>query len=198
MKRIFLFVIILLSVSFCFAYNVGDTFQMGYDSDGSPLTWQILEVDGSRAFVISKYVLKEERAYNETLSNVTWENCSLRRWLNSTFFDSYFSDNEKSKIVEVKVKNNEDFWYWRLGRNTEDKVFLLSRREVVDYFGTEEERIACFPDGDTCEWWLRTPGFYWCYACSVRYDGKLVQFVNANEVNENDLVGVRPVMWVEL
>lgn len=56
-------------------YSVGDTIIFGnypQDSDGSeePIEWVILKTKGSKALLISKYIL-EERKYHETKGDIT-------------------------------------------------------------------------------------------------------------------------------
>ena len=58
-----------------------------YEQDGNlsngpePIEWEILEDDGSRLFLVSRYVL-DAQPYNVKDVNVDWENCTLRSWLN--------------------------------------------------------------------------------------------------------------------
>ena len=80
--------------------------------------------------LISEQVL-DTRAYNEESKVITWENCSLRKWLNSEFIDEAFSDEERSKILDTKVTADRDTFYsGDPGNDTIDKVFLLSVKEA--------------------------------------------------------------------
>ena len=43
---------------------------------------------------------------------------------------------EKERIAKTTIKNNNNPWYGTIGgRDTRDKIFLLSIEEVINYFG---------------------------------------------------------------
>ncbi len=92
--------------------------------------------------------------YNDTKTDITWENCSLRRWLNEDFYDSKFSDGEKAAIVTTHNTFTEDDYHYEsdCGNDTDDRVYLLSYTEA----------LAVSDDSRDCgiTWWLRTPGKY--------------------------------------
>ena len=46
-----------------------------------PIKWHVLSVNGDNAFVIADQNL-DAKAYNETKTDVTWENSTIRSWLN--------------------------------------------------------------------------------------------------------------------
>ena len=92
--------------------------------------------------------------YNDTKTDITWENCSLRRWLNEDFYNSKFSDGEKAAIVTAHNTFTEDDFHYETdcGNATDDKVYLFSYTEAM----------AVSDDTRDCgiNWWLRTPGKY--------------------------------------
>lgn len=53
-------------------------------TDATPIQWMVLDRDGSKALLLSRYGL-DAQPYNTELSEVTWETCSLRSWLNNNF-----------------------------------------------------------------------------------------------------------------
>ncbi len=199
-------------------YVVGDYITFGsyeQDNDASngkeDIEWLVLDKEDDRVLVISKYAL-DCQMYNEKNKPLTWSSCSLRSWLNSSFIDSAFSSDEQSQILIAAVtadsNPNRDV---PAGKDTEDKVFLLSIKEAEQYFDSDEARW-CVPtsyaracgasvdnvnttaDGEgTCLWWLRTPGTLPNYAAyvdnagSVSYDGHYVSFRNN---------AVRPALWI--
>ena len=136
-----------------------------------PIEWIVLECKGDTAVLLSKYGL-DVRAYNTSWSDVTWEECTLRTWLNGEFLNSAFTAEEQRQLETVTVTADKNP-YWREadpGKSTNDKVFLLSINEANKYFSSDEARI-CFPSeytkargaylgesGTACWWWLRTPG----------------------------------------
>ena len=93
-----------------------------------------MSVEGKRALIISRYAL-DCRQYNESLSDVTWETCSLRKWLNNDFINTAFSSTEKSKIPTVTLENKDNPVNNTPGGNkTKDKIFCLSAEEMNEYY----------------------------------------------------------------
>lgn len=96
--------------------------------------WYILEKQKDKMLLITEKVI-EKRAYHNTETKVTWETSDIRKYLNHTFLDS-FTESERNRIIEVVNENKYNQWYGTEGgRSTNDKIFLLSIEEVVDYFG---------------------------------------------------------------
>lgn len=183
--------------------------------DGSePLEWIVLDQKEDRVLLLSRYVI-DCKEYHSANTDITWENCDLRDWLNHEFFRTAFSEKQQEQIMETEVKNSDNEWYDTYGGNdTCDRVFLLSIEEVGKYTGSDQEREAIATkyvqeqgvwsdDGDeTAYWWLRTPG----------YGTNSVVFVyNRGDVNTygggvtdygyytlSRTVGVRPALWVKL
>ena len=112
-----------------------------------PIEWIVLEKQGDKAFLLSKYILDCKR-YNETNHNITWENCTLRYWLNNAFLNIAFNSNEQSQIVITNVINSNNSHYGTSGgNNTNDKLFCLSFDEVKKYYNlphynTNDSRLA--------------------------------------------------------
>lgn len=74
-------------------------------------------------------------AYNEDIADITWENYSLRRWLNEDFSNSKFSDGEKGLIITTHNTFAADDSPYEMycGNDTDDKVYLFiySKSKVV-------------------------------------------------------------------
>ena len=172
--------------------NVGDTVEYGNSlSDNKRIEWQILDVQGSRKVLIAKHFV-DLRPYNTESKAVTWETCTLRKWLNNEFYNNAFSDFEKGMITETLVKadpNPEE--KTSPGRDTKDKVFLLSIKEAEQYFKTDADRKC---DGKFY-WWLRSPGRYAHNAANVKSDGSIFAF---GGLVSNDYYAVRPALWINL
>jgi len=97
--------------------------------------WRVLDVKDGKALIISEQIV-EQGPYHTDEDSVTWENCSLRGYLNNVFYESYFSPKEKARILETRNVNSQNPWYGTKGcPDTIDKVFLLSIDEVLKYFG---------------------------------------------------------------
>ena len=95
-----------------------------------PIEWIVLDRQGNKTLLLSKYIL-DCKCYNDVEKDITWENCTLRYWLNNTFYNTVFSSSEKSYIDNTFVINNDNASYNTSGgNNTYDNVFLLSIDEV--------------------------------------------------------------------
>ena len=126
----------------------GKYFTLGrYEQDNKmgngpePIQWMVLARDGDRVLVISRYILDCLR-YDEEYRRVTWETCTLRTWLNGEFLDSAFDADEQLLIptTHVTADPNPDFDV-DPGEDTEDKLFLLSIPEAVEYLHLDPHTI---------------------------------------------------------
>jgi hypothetical protein len=214
------------SVDFTGGVKVGDVIALGsYEQDDvddngtEAIDWVVLDVKDGKALVISKYIL-DARRYNESRTEVTWETCTLRAWLNDDFYNTVFSEHEKSKIQKQLITNTPNSYYGTDGGNsTEDHIFLLSVEEAVRYyipdkieeytsettFGTHGDTQsyatayamsngAAVSEADgTTWWWLRSTGRDNQSAVYVHYNGSVR--VGGGEV-DNYSRGVRPCMWI--
>ena len=134
-----------------------------------PIKWRVLSVNGSDAFLLADQNL-DVKPYNEEYTDVTWATCTLRTWLNDTFFNTAFTSAEQAVIKNTKVVNDDNPYYdTEGGVNTTDKVYLLSIAEASNTvygfngkFRTESEtRVAkntAYVAGESDCWWLRSPG----------------------------------------
>ena len=50
--------------------------------------------------LLCKDILPELKPYNSKKNDITWEKCTLRKWLNNDFYNS-FSEEEKSFIKHM-------------------------------------------------------------------------------------------------
>ena len=93
-----------------------------------------------------------EMPYNNNKTDITWENCSLRRWLNEDFYNSRFSDGEKASIITTHNTFIDDDSSYEMdcGNETDDKVCLFSYSESNS---VSDDIRECGLD-----WWLRSPG----------------------------------------
>ena len=116
------------------------------------IEWKVLEKEEDRILVLSRHVL-DERQYDSKYARfilsgdqkdldydnpiATWENCSLRQWLNQWFMEYAFEESEQAYILEASI-GEED--HLDTGETNEssvtDKIFLLSPEEVTTYFSS--------------------------------------------------------------
>ena len=125
--------------------RVGDTMYFGtYEQDNNTtngkekIEWIVLDKNGSSVLLISKYgldYLPYNMPDNMMYTDTTWEECTLRTWLNNLFLNTAFTTAEKGKIKTTNVVNEDNPYYGSEGgNNTNDKVFLLSIGEAKNYF----------------------------------------------------------------
>lgn len=103
--------------------------------------------------------------YNDSKSEVTWQTCTMRSWLNgygaglnqegkdfsgNSFLNNAFTTLEQQGIKTTTVVNNDNLEYsTEAGNDTYDQVYLLSIDEVTDaaygfstYWSTSNKRKA--------------------------------------------------------
>ena len=188
--------------------------------------WQVLDVQQDRALIITECII-EQRPYHEAYLDITWAECSLRKYLNGEFYEK-FSEADKSRIISVINKNPNNQWYdTNGGADTKDYLFLLSIEEVAcKYFGDSSallyspkknkrywferkdennyKRLARLQNSDYCWWWwLRSPGRLNIKAVYVwGTDGTIgIQGNHILKGNVSDgkcTGGVRPALWLKL
>lgn len=192
--------------------KAGDIIRFGQyasEPDGAkkPIEWIILEKnkDGT-ALLLSRRIL-DLKLYNEEKKDITWENCTLRKWLNESFYRFSFTDKEREGITETEIINEKNPKYGiEGGNNTKDNIFLLSISEAEKYFSSDKDRKAeptkyssskCVPDSSgVCSWMLRSPGLYGDLAAYVGTDGMVAMF--GSSINKESNSYIRPAMKYNL
>ena len=108
-----------------------------------PIEWRVLEVKGNEMFLISEYILDGEPYNEETVAHF-WSTSSIRKWLNETFFQNAFSEDETWAIclTEVDNSNAQSENCAHGSENTKDKLFFLSPAELRAYFGSPSDALC--------------------------------------------------------
>lgn len=164
-------------------YHPNNVYYFKYE----PLTWRVLDPD--EGYIMCDNIIdsqsyqnfvirKDDKLYNsKDFTNYVsdWETCSLRQWLNKTFYNTAFSREEKMLIGTTFLENNSPDGTW-FGTDTGDKIFILSFDDVINSaYGFDssksefdEARKLKGTDYSKCQgvyisqgyphWWLRTPG----------------------------------------
>lgn len=125
-----------------------------------PIEWWVLDIKDGKAFLLSKYVL-DAQAYDTKFDRnawleapltavndfaTTWEECTLRAWLNDEFYNTAFTESEQESILLSEVKNLPNSSSGASsGPDTKDYVYLLSEEEALQYFG--KGRILTYYEG---------------------------------------------------
>ena len=190
--------------------EIGDEIVLGtYEQDAQEgngeedIMWLVLDVTEDSALLLSIKNL-DCITYYPTADTVTWETSQIREWLNDDFINSSFTEEERSRILQTTVINEDHPTYQTPGGNTtEDKIFLLSASEVEEYLPNQEDRKALNTDharlqgaydaGGYGVWWTRSPGIHDRAARTVSYDGNISE---SGTGVEQDINVVRPALWI--
>ena len=169
------------------------------------IEWIVLEKKDGKALIISKYGL-DCQPYNTTQTSVSWETCTLRNWLNTTFYTTAFNANQQSKIVATTLTNADNPEYGTEGgNNTTDKVFLLSINEAKQYFASDTARkitATAYAKAQGAytssidaisRWWVRWPGSASPHVAYVTNVGTVGSYVYGDFLS-----AVRPALWINL
>lgn len=170
----------------------------------SKIDWRVLAKEDDRILVISNRIIDAMPYHNVFQVDVTWETCSLRKWLNSAFINSAFNSAEKKLIIESEVLTEKaSYSDTDPGNNTKDKIFLLSESEFEKYLHSDGSCFATnYATEKTAEgyfthlysWWLRSPG--------ASPDSASDVFISTSDVDSTFAAyshnGVRPAMWISL
>lgn len=219
----------------CFDTDVDETTYSYQDDNGyelntvyyfkfEPIKWNILDTGSGLAFAelvldaqpFSKtsysdgYSIYYKDAELKYYAN-NYAESTIRQWLNSDFYNTVFTEEEKGKIAittcenvasdEADSKFNSD--------TTHDKVFLLSQSQVEDSslgFTENADRMALATDYAKVQgafstnskypgyayWWTRTPGTYSLGAVRISFLGKVM---NSTIVTYTS-TGVRPAITI--
>ena len=180
-----------------------------------PIKWRVLSVDGDDAFLLADKNL-DVQSYNEEYKAVTWETCTLRKWLNGTFLDTAFTAEEQAAIKDTTVVNDDNPAYGTEGgADTIDKVYLLSIAEasnpaygfyhlfqleasdtrVVKNTLLVADKVKTDTGSEATNWWLRSPGTNIGHcAADVHHQGDGCEFGEAVYFK----LRVRPVLHLNL
>lgn len=192
--------------------SVGQHLTFGrYEQDGDEangaeiIQWSVLDLKDGKALLISDKLL-DCKPYNDEQNEVTWETCTLRKWLNGDFINTAFSESEQKKIVLSNIHNPYNPSYSTQGcANADDRVFVLSVDEVKKYFSSSDDSKTSITHFVALKqhklryytydnWWLRTPGSSNSAASTMSNDGNSLSGYNV----DCEYIGVRPAMWIEI
>lgn len=121
-------------------YYTGNVYYFKYE----PLTWRVL--DPSEGFVMCNKAIDSQAYQNFIYYNGSeyynskacttyasdWATSSIKEWLNNDFYNTAFSDSEKSQIGTSYNENKSAYSSTYDSANTSDKIFLLSYNEVLN------------------------------------------------------------------
>lgn len=187
-----------------------------------PVRWRVISNNKGQVMLLSEYGI-EAQEYDHGFDEITWEKCTLRKWLNNDFVSAAFTADEKKLITLSSVVNAKNPRSGvKCGSDTKDYIYLLSYDESLNRqygfkadYSEEDVNRRCVPtdfamamgayannyegslskDGHpTSDWWLRTQGSEGDLVSHVYSGG----YVDIFDVYANDVMVVRPVMNVNL
>lgn len=184
--------------------RIGEVITIG-ELGGEPVEWFVVDEKEDALLLVSRYLL-HSKPYNDKYDAVTWETCTLRKWMNEDFFTELFNEKEREKVLKTKLQVQDNPGYGTPGGNpTEDYLFLLSLDEVAKFFPSPAQR-ECKPtkyaienkvwegEGGNCYWWLISPGFDEFNACMIDTSGFIGRM--GYRVHNRNL-GIRPAFWMK-
>ena len=149
------------------------------------LEYRVLERQGSSVLLLAEKAV-DSRPFTVTRVGVSWGYATLRTWLNKEWINT-LSTEEASRIAQQTIDNpaypNDP--ESRVHGATEDRVFLLSVPELLQYFPSESERATGYA--------------YWTRTGTGRSDTKAVAVTESGAFETCDVRdaerNVRPAFW---
>ena len=196
----------------------GDLLILGsYEQDNDltngkePVDWLVLEVRDGAALAVSRYAL-ECKPYHTRRTEIAWEDCSLRKWLNEELFSELFSPAEQLRITRGPAPQwDASAANVAPGEESGDRITLLSADELEEYFPDVAGRKCyltqyCYAHGPFREnpedgwWWMRSQGETRDSAEGVNDAGVVdAHAVDGTGFNGQGCLGVvRPAIWIDL
>lgn len=200
-------------------YNTSSVYWFKYE----PITWRVLDVQSSSAFLMADLVL-DSQDYHYSTSNRTiggstvyannYKESHIRSWLNDNFYNTAFTAAEKARIQTTTVDNSVASTGYDPNAyacaNTSDKVFLLSGSETTNAsYGlstttarqlkpsayAQSQGVYTYTSNGNSSWWLRSP------SNGSAYFARTVNGIGS--VDSGGYVygtdgGVVPALWISL
>lgn len=142
-----------------------------------PLKWKVL--DASKGLLMSEKIIDSQPFQNffyfngenffngnDCINSVAdWETSSIRKWLNSDFYNTAFTEKQKSKILSTHNDNKDTSSSTYDKTETDDTIFLLSYWDAINQnysisFSSkkmkETDYARCQGFGSNNGFWLRS------------------------------------------
>ena len=202
-----------------------------------PLRWRVLDIQENRALLLADR-MPDCVPFHNGEEDVTWDECTLRSWLNgygaeankrgtdytgNGFIDRAFTAQEQEAILPVLCGNpaNRDYGT-DSGRDTEDRLFILSNEEVFEGENAGRYGFHASRDYDdpakrfTSTLYAKCMGSWWSPV--DKYAGNSFWFMRTNGYTSRSVTyicdfgfiysrgtlatcsdaGVLPAMWIDL
>lgn len=173
-----------------------------------PITWKVIKKNGSMLKLFSVYSLDWEGfefRLGGAVDKANWRDSFIRKYLNETLYNRFFSEHERKSIVEVEIETFGNPKADSCEKEcTRDKLFLPSYEELSEIQPDMMTGIIPMTDGfdeeiteisfDYQDWWLRTPGTSDINIMCVDRDG--TPDIEGLECYCEE-IGIRPMMWID-
>ena len=131
-----------------------------------PIEWNILTESSGKALIIANLILDSQDYYPNSSSSSfshnggegyanNYELSNIRKFLNDNFYNTAFNDLQKELIEITEVDNSASSTASSSNgyacNNTNDKMFLLSYKEVTTYYTSDSARTAKGSDYAKCQ-----------------------------------------------
>ena len=71
------------------------------------ITWRVVSEDKDKCVLMSEYAIDAVQ-FNDEYSDIDWNNSSLRNWLNKTFYDIAFNDEQKKNMLSMTTSSSRN------------------------------------------------------------------------------------------
>ena len=114
------------------SYLYFGSYQNGSADDIQNIRWRILQEEDQRLFLLSDKVLDCVPYSSGTDRTNVWKDSELRKWLQDTFYNQAFTEQEKSAVLETNKETGTKLSYLDAPSLTGERVFALSAEEAVN------------------------------------------------------------------
>lgn len=150
-----------------------------------PVSWTILNKSDGTALILCDMIIDSQPFDNSTND---YAESTIRKWLNETFYETAFDKLQKEIILTTTVDNSVASTGYSSNpyacEDTNDKVFLLSYKELTAYLTTNTSRMKKTTDYAKSQgvqtntgngrWFLRSPyNSISDFALGAEYDGSV-------------------------
>ena len=161
------------------------------DNGSEDIEWILLQKDDESVLLLSRFIL-DSKPYNDSLENITWENSTLRKWLNEDFYNQAFSEEERAQIKNTHLENEdsryrdqEKYYDIQGGNDTSDHIFILSEKEYMLTLAFEMQNLSGMYKDDYDNAWTvgSTEAIY--RGLKVREDGSSPWWLRDHGAGQN-------------
>ncbi len=176
------------------------------------IIWQVIEKTDEGLKLIALNIL-DHKSYDDDNGSVSWEGSSICKWLNSTFYDAAFSNDEKNRIIVSGSDNVTllDKSGYKKALSVPGIRLYAAPTEYAFYKGLYvydpvTKKIKCtewagfeYSDSSYGCWYIKDNGILSNTAAFVNEHGNLIEsgiFTGAYSYSDG-LTGIRPVITVK-